>query len=329
VKADWSRRRRALYAALAMVLPVAVGYFYLEARGALLNTNASYDAYKMLSVFIPGVLCGCCYWIRLEPGPGAGRRWVARLVVVGMTVGNVIVAGRFMSRMGNPPLLVDQDLAALQSVESHPEVTSINMKIPDFWTRLWANAMLLHKPQYFLTHTYEGRRNTALKGQWDLTDGVVAVTAPPEAGTLRIGNSFLLQDRRSPYFVEIKLGDGWYPEERILRASRRWNWSKGDATVQIDNPQASARTITLTFKVRSVEKRDLQVWQDGHLRGTIPVTEDLSQGTVSGLAVPPGKTVLTLRSSQPPTPGNARDGRPLEFALYSLDVDVQRIQKPK
>ena len=41
-----------------------------------------------------------------------------------------------------------------------PEVKSLNMRIPEMWNRIWASEFLLHKPQYFATHTYLGRLNT-------------------------------------------------------------------------------------------------------------------------------------------------------------------------
>ena len=52
---------------VAIVLPVMLGYGYLEWRGWSLNNNASYDAYKLFAVFHPLLLIAFCpwlYWLR-------------------------------------------------------------------------------------------------------------------------------------------------------------------------------------------------------------------------------------------------------------------------
>ncbi|MDB6169877.1 MAG: hypothetical protein JWM88_2741 [Verrucomicrobia bacterium] len=320
---DLRVRGRAVYRAVTMMLPVMVGYTYLEMRGALLGTNASYDAYKLLAIFFPGQLCGYCYWTTLSRSRRAGQRWTARVAIVAMSLFNLSVAYRFAVRMENPPLIVDADMVELQRIERMPEVTSINMNIDDFWSRLWANAFLLHKPQYFRTHTYEGRMNTALKGDWDLTDGVVTVSAPAEAGSVRVGRSFALLNTHSRYFLRAALGEGWYQEERIARVFRRWHWSKGDATLKIENPQATPLTVDLHLLVRSLDKRDLQVWQDSARRGTVSVGETLGERIVPGIVLPPGESSLQFRSSILPTAGNARDARTLGFAVYGIEIEVQ------
>ena len=57
--------RRSAGVALCLSLPPLLGYFYLVWRGAELGTNASYDAYKLFSVFYPGILPAVCYaWAR-------------------------------------------------------------------------------------------------------------------------------------------------------------------------------------------------------------------------------------------------------------------------
>jgi hypothetical protein len=322
---DLHYRRRAVYRAVTMMFAVTVGYSYLEFRGAMMGTNASYDAYKLLAVFFPGQLCGYCYWTTLSRSRRQGQRWAARTAMVAMTFFNMSVAYRFAQRLENPPLIVDVDMAELQKIEHMPEVTSINMNIGDFWSRLWANSFLLHKPQYFKTHTYEGRLNTELKGDWDLTDGVITVSAPAEAGSIRVGRSFALLNTHSRYFLRASLADGWYQEERIARVFRRWHWSKGDATLRIENPQSTARTVTLHLLVRSLERRDLQVWQGPVLRETLTVGETLGERMVKGIVLPPGETVLHFRSSVLPTAGNARDARALGFAVYGIELEVQQV----
>ena len=46
-----SERRKKTWIALAVTLPVLAGYAFLQWRGAQLGTNASYDAFKVFTVF--------------------------------------------------------------------------------------------------------------------------------------------------------------------------------------------------------------------------------------------------------------------------------------
>jgi len=235
---------------------------------------------------------------------------------------NLSVAYRFAVRMQDPPLIVDRDMVELQKIEARPAVASINVEITDFWARLWANSFLLEKPQYFLTHTYEGRLNTALKGDWELTDGVIAVSAPTEADSVRIGRSFTLLNRHSWFYLRAELGEGWYPEERIARMFRRWHWSKGNATLVVDNPQSSARKINLRLSLRGLVRQTIQVWRGNQEEGSVSIGETLGERVLEGIVLPPGRTKLELRSSVLPAPARGRDERRLGFAAYGIELEV-------
>ncbi|MEO6873767.1 MAG: hypothetical protein ABI222_02985, partial [Opitutaceae bacterium] len=66
VGAGWlsvARRGRQVWMVVAFLLPVMGGYAYLEWRGIHLGNNASYDAYKLFSVFYPVLLVAFCYWL--------------------------------------------------------------------------------------------------------------------------------------------------------------------------------------------------------------------------------------------------------------------------
>jgi hypothetical protein len=128
-----------------------------------------------------------------------------------------------------------------------PEVKSVNLLVVDFWSRLWANSFLLHKPHYFPSHTYEGRLNTALKGEWDLLGGLIAVSLPDRDRHIAIDKHFTLVDTRSPYFVRARVGEGWYDGERLPRANLRWRWTKGNAELLIENPHPRSLDVGFRF----------------------------------------------------------------------------------
>lgn len=320
------RRGAAAYLALAATLPVLAGYGFLVARGMIRHTNASYDAYKLFSVFYPELLAGLVFWIHGARSPRPAMRALSIAFAVVVLAFNVVSAQRFVRRMQFPPLIVDRALASLQRIEADPAVTSINLRIPEFWSRLWANAFLLHKPQYFETYTYEGRRNTEMKGDWELYRGVILVTTPdsPASSEPPPLRSFSLVPVHSPYYLRASWGEGWYETELLARAGRRWRWSKGDASFVLENPQSGPLNLSLRLSVRSLTRRDLQVWVNGRKVRDVEVGPDLRFVHAPGVSVPPGKSVIELKSSEPALTPGVEDPRPLGFAVYGVHFDVLR-----
>jgi hypothetical protein len=316
------RRRRAAFMALCLTVPVLAGYGYLNLRGAMLGTNASYDAYKLFAVFYPALLAGFCYWVTLAASRRAWLRltvWAFALVVTGCTIN---AAWRFSDRMRQPPLLVGPELVQVEKIEAMPGVASVNMLVPDMWSRLWANAFLLHKPQYFLTHTYEGRKNTPLRGAWDLNGGLIDVRLPAD-GSVNLNAHYSLTNTASPFFLRATLGDGWYDLERLPRGPTRWRWAQAGAALLLDNPQARPLHLVLRFNARSLVERDLQVWVGGQRAHTVNIGKELALVRVPEITIPPGATKLELRSSLPPASPGGGDTRALEFAAYGIEIEVR------
>lgn len=314
------RRRPGVYVALCLTIPPLLAYGYLNLRGVRLGTNASYDAYKILAVFYPGVLAGLLYWVTLD-----GRGWRrAAVAVAGAAVLalNLQMAYRFSKKLESPPLMVGRELVKLAQVERRADIASVNLLVPDMWTRLWANAFLLKKAQYFETHTYEGRLNTPLRGAWDLNGGLITLRLP-EGGSEPVSPHLSLANTSSRYFLRVSLGDGWYEQERINRAGTRWNWTKGDATLRIENPQGRILRIVCRLTARGETARDLQIWLNGRRLRTVNVGSELKVVRVPEIAVPPGTNVLELRSGTPPTRAGAGAGRPLGFAVYGIEIEVK------
>ncbi len=318
------RCREGFFVALCLTVPALAGYGYLHVRGWQLNTNASYDAYKFLSVFYPGVLAAVAGGVVLGMGrSGTGRVVGGMAAIAVITIFTLHAAGRFITQAKNAPLLVEPDLAGVQQIERMPDVASVNMLIPDMWSRLWANAFLLRKPQYFLTHTYEGRRNTPLRGEWDLNGGLIELTLPG-AGSRRLNDSYTLVDTRSEYFLRASLpvGGGWYDLERLPRAGTRWQWTQGNAALQFENSQRRSLRISGQLKVRSVVERDLEIWLDGRQLSSARVGTALASVSFPEITLPPGTSRLELRSSTPPVAPGGGDLRPLGFAVYGLAIKV-------
>ena len=149
------RRKRQVWLVAAFLLPVMSGYAFLEWRGLRLGNNASYDAYKLFSVFYPVLLVALCHWLLWLRDRSSLLRVLAVAMITVVTVMNLRAAYLFSMRVESTQLVVDREILAVREIEGLDQVKSVNMLVADFWARLWTNALTLRKPQYFPTHTYE------------------------------------------------------------------------------------------------------------------------------------------------------------------------------
>ena len=318
------RRPRGTWLVASLSLPVLAGYAFLEMRGAQLGTNASYDAYKLFAVFFPELLAACCWWVTLRRGSNQLGEWAAVYAMAAFVLAGTLVAdGMFLWRMGQPPLLVGNELKQLRKIEAMPDVASLNMRIPDMWSRLWANAFLLRKPQYFLTHTYEGRLNTPLRGDWDLETGIIAVKPPGDARR-QVTPHYALVDTRSPQFLRAALGDGWHQEEFDPKTGERWQWTRGDATVRIENPHDYPLEVACNLDGWSLGgERELALsTQPQTATATVRVSPQRSRVRLGTVTAPPGISVLTLHSPQAPMAAGPGDARMLGVCVFGLELEV-------
>jgi len=344
----FQKRGRVAWVALAVSVPILAGYLFLQARGARLGTNASYDAYKLFAVFYPLLLPAFCWWVTLRRS-GRLHEWFLVSGVAAVVLGfNVLACGMFIWKLSRPPLMVDRELPQLQQIEAMPDVKSVNLLIPDMWSRLWANVFLLRTEQYFLTHTYEGRLNTELRGEWDLEGGRVAVQLPGDARR-QLTPRFALVDTRHPAFIRARETDGWYDEENDPKSGDRWRWTGGTATVEIDNPHPYPlfvtgtldgwspvdRSVTLAGRAADESTEAVTVPEPAPPTSTAPSTlsaltpvrvqmgEERASGRFPAVVLPPGTTSLELRTSEPlfNAPG---DPRALGVSVLRLHLAPQR-----
>jgi hypothetical protein len=317
------QRLRAVWLLVAVALPVIVGYLWLEARAARLGTNASYDAYKLFAVFYPLLLPIFCWWVTLRRSRKL-HEWLfvcaVGIVVIGF---NLAACGMFMWKMSRPPLMVDGELRQLRKIEAMADVKSVNLLVPDMWSRLWANAFLLRKEQFFPTHTYEGRLNTPLRGEWDLEGGLIAVELP-DGARRQVTRRFALVDTRHPLFVRADFGDGWHPEEFDPRTGEHWRWSKGEATLRVDNPHDYPLAIRCRLDGWSPQERKISlVRANGEARPILRLGAKRTDATLPVLGVPPGPSTLVLRTNDPPFFAPA-DPRPLGVSVFRFSIAPQR-----
>ena len=317
----WRRHRAAALAALALVLPVLGGWGLLVWE-AQTRANASYDAFKLFSVFYPGLLAGLAGGLAVA-GQARSRWWRGTVVAVVLVV--LAFNGRttvlFARQMATPPLRVERGLLDLRRLENMSRVTSVNMRIDKFWTRLWANALLLHKPQYFATHTYEGRRNTALNGEWDLSNSLLRSLPVREADYVDLNTQFHAVRVAASGRVDLEFGDGWHATEGL--GLNRWRWSAGTGFITVFNPAERPVTVNLLLRVRALGRSRLHLeLGDARIGGPRALNGNIQRQDYNGVVLPPGKSVLALLTDQPASRAADGDPRLLALALYELTVQA-------
>lgn len=306
----WRRAPGRAIAAMALVVPVVAGWGLL-AWESQERANASYDAYKILAVFLPGLLAGLTCWL-------AGlRRAVAGMILAAVLAANLVLAMEFRSRMQDPPLRVDRRLAALAQLEAESRITSLNMTVTDFWSRLWANAFLLRKAQYFATHSYEGRLDTELKGEWDLQDTLLRSAPFDPADRIVVNEQFQVVRVRAAGRLHPAFNTGWHAEEK--NGASRWRWSDGAGSFVITNRSLQTIRARLVLEVRSLAAGPLELRLDGRGVDAVQLDGTLQKVVFERVVFPPGDTVVALVGAPGAAPGGG-DTRRLSFALHGFEL---------
>lgn len=308
--------------AVCALAPVAVGYAYLQFEARSAGSNESYDAYKVLAVFYPVVLPALCFW---AARPALRVRWARFAAVAGMTVliaAHVRTAAHTVTRLEHPPLTVTAPMERVRAIEALTGVTSVNMLVDDFWTRLWSNAFLLRKPQYFQGYTYEGRRGTPLRGQWDLIGGIMQVQTSDGRDGFAVGPSFTLMRADGPHALRAALTDGWYNLEQAPKAAP-WRWTRLPAELLLENPHPHPLTVKLELSLGSFVPRDLQVLRNDEPVFRTDIGVELQLLTTPAFLLTPGRNRVALVSDLPPVQPGGGDPRELGFFVTRIVAEIQ------
>jgi hypothetical protein len=186
---------------------------------------------------------------------------------------------------------------------------------------------LLHKAHYFQTHTYEGRRNTPLRGDWDLEGGLFKLDLPGPARR-EITPRFALVDTRHPLFVRGYIDEAidrnWHPEEIAADGNERWRWTSADATLQLDNPNGHPVTIESALDGWTPGSRFVSLSRVGEeLQPSVRLAEARIGVKFPVLAIPPGNSTLVLKLD-PPAATVAGDSRPLGICVFRFTITPQK-----
>lgn len=318
--------RRALGLAGACLVPAAAGYGILLWQAELADDNSSYNAYKLFSVFYPATLASLCLFLRparvrmrgmgqwLRPGLGV-------VTAVGLLGANYARNAPFANSIRQSGLIVDEALSAVGRVELLPNVSSVNVLLDGYWSRLWANYFLLHKPQFFTQRTYEGRRVTPPRGSWDLRDQFLRVRPLEFADSFGLSPAYYLIDRRSPGYLDLALFRGWFAPEH--RREDYWVWAGENPRVSVVNPRTYPTWAMMTVSARSLRPRTLRIetgmggppWE-GKFFPHVTTYERIP------VCLPPGRSQMRLETPEPGDSPGPGDDRRLTIALYTLRFDL-------
>jgi hypothetical protein len=316
----WRERMRAL-APMAVLAPVLIGYLMLVAKSDD-SANASYNAYKFLAVFLPVLMGGCLVWLRLFP---MDRRWAAFVPGAALTVllaANLAAQADFRAAVARAPLVVTSELRALQQFEQEARITSINLRLEDFWARMWANTFLLRKPQYFVTHSYEARKDTALRGEWDLSDALLRVLPAGEADGVMVNDRFVAT-RVNTAPGSAGFGAGWHSAESDNRLAR-WRWTDGDGVIHLHGTQSQFWRCRLSLKLRSAVSDHVSIMHRGQPLATVSLSSDRIEPITLEFILPSGLSELRIVNHSSSAPGGSTDARLLGTALYQFELRALR-----
>jgi hypothetical protein len=314
----WRRNRKfRLLASVALVVPVLCGWGLLAYRTQSLPT-ASYDAYKLVSVFLPGLITGLCCWL---PALQGRRFWQldATFVMVGLLGGNLWAARQLELRMTSNPLRVDQALVAVGGLESNPKFDAFNVLIQKPWDRLWSSHFLLKKPQYFKETTFEGRRPTALKARWSLFDETKDMKGIPSEYHETIDGRFQLVRDDLPGRVDVDFATGWYNTEK--KAQELWKWSSGDSNIVLRNPGKFLSRNRLRMRLRAINEREIYLLVEGSIVASATISPKITEVDFGTIAIPSGAVQLSLTSSDAAVVPGGGDQRKLSFSIHCLKLD--------
>ena len=282
-----------------------------------MRTNASYDAYKLVAVFLPCLLAGLLCWLAALPGKGFSVRVAAALLMTAILLFDLSRDDHFRRQISIPPLRVSRNIADLALLEKDDRFSSYNMLVDDYWSRLWANAFLLKRPQYFRTHSYEGRHDTPLRGEWNLSDSLLHCVPFRTEDFVQFNLRFFLARAAAPGLLQLNYGEGWYAEERS--GPRRWRWCNGQGRITVTNPLGKPVHVQLRLLLQAFLSRDVTLQLNDRALSKRSVDKSSTQVVeFDNFYVPSGQSTLTLAGDFA-VPGGG-DDRKLAFALYGFEM---------
>ncbi len=114
----------------------------------------------------------------------------------------------------------------------------------------------------------------------------------------------------------------WFDAER--HGENYWRWTGGAAELVFENRNAETVVTQLNFTLNAISKRIVNLTRGDEVLWSGEVASRDSEDVVlDSLKLEPGKTLLRLESSLPPS-GADNDDRLLDMSVKNLRLDVKR-----
>jgi hypothetical protein len=111
----------------------------------------------------------------------------------------------------------------------------------------------------------------------------------------------------------------WYDLEGDQ--TKNWRWSSGDADVVVASAQPKSAFVRLTFRLGSVQPRQVDIYLDAKKVYSVQVTASDETASIDlALTLPPGPNTLHFRTDQTPASANGADPRKLAFRLIDFKI---------
>jgi hypothetical protein len=116
------------------------------------------------------------------------------------------------------------------------------------------------------------------------------------------------------------LGNGFYSQENDSEG-HTWNWSNGNAFVEIVNCQTKPRQVLLEFGMGSLEPRRVDIFFKGVAKVSHEFLSSENQKVQIGMELEPGRNFLEINTNTPAMkPRHGDDKRDLAFKVIDLTV---------
>jgi hypothetical protein len=121
--------------------------------------------------------------------------------------------------------------------------------------------------------------------------------------------------------ITVAFDDQWYPSERST--FEFWRWSRGAAGFVIENRSNLPVEVEIDFELRSLDERTIRVTQGRVLRWEGRVGRKSVRVRLLGIMLPPGDTIWSFETDEPPSPPSGDRRRPAAFNLRNLVIQAE------
>lgn len=144
---------------------------------------------------------------------------------------------------------------------------------------------------------------------------------PEPIGKIRVQIPAETESRRSSGLATVDFPLPWHGLEEF--EDQRWRWSNGPSDIIVHNPFDTAVVASIDGEWAAKDERIARLMQNHTVLWEQTLSIQPKKWSVTGIVLPPGKSVLTIESNAFPTVAGRHDLRKIDVRLYRLSFDCQ------